>query len=272
MSDTLPITLLVIARNEAAHIARCLNSVTFAAEKIVVDSGSTDGTQAIAMKCGARVVEQPWLGFGPQRNFASTQATHDWILFLDADEELTPALAAELQRELPKLQGSAAAGAILRREAWYMGARMRWYRPMVGETLGRVYHRGRAQWTNARVHESLRFDGGTITMRAPFLHHHNPTLVHKHLKMLMYAELKSLDRLDRKRGAQMWLTPFVGFAAFFKDYVLRLAFLDGWRGYIVARVAASYAVYKRMRYYEMLRNPDSVEAGRAQLRRHSLDS
>ena len=272
MADVLPITLLVIARNEAAHIARCLNSVPFAAEKIVVDSGSTDGTQQIARECGARVVEQSWLGFGPQRNFASTQATHDWILALDADEELTPALSAELIRELPALQASNAAGAILRREAWYMGDRMRWYRPMVGEQLGRLYHRGRARWTDVRVHESLRFEGTTRTFREPFRHHHNPTLVHKHLKMLMYAELKLLDRLDRKRSAQMWLTPFVGFAAFFKDYVLRLAFLDGWRGYVVARVAASYAVYKRMRYYEMLRNPESVELGRAQLRRHSLDS
>jgi glycosyltransferase involved in cell wall biosynthesis len=269
---TLPITLLVIARNEAAHIARCLNSVPFAAEKLVVDSGSTDGTQERARDAGARVVEQPWLGFGPQRNFASTQASHDWILFLDADEELTPALCAELTRELPRLMSSEAAGAILRREGWYMGAAMRWYRPLVAEHIGRLYHRGRARWTDVRVHESLRFDAKTIEFRTPFRHHHNPTLVHKHLKMLMYAELKALDRLDRKKSPQMWATPFVGFAAFFKDYFLRLAFLDGWRGYIVARVAASYAVYKRMRYYEMLRNPESVELGRAQLRRHKLDS
>src|SRR5687768_4915703 len=123
---TLPITLLVIARNEAAHIARCLLSVPFAAEKIVVDSGSTDGTQDRAREAGARVVEQAWLGFGPQRNFASKQASHDWILALDADEELTPALRAELLSELPSLMKSDAAGAILRREAWYMGAPMRW--------------------------------------------------------------------------------------------------------------------------------------------------
>jgi glycosyltransferase involved in cell wall biosynthesis len=268
----LPITLLVIARNEAAHIERCLNSVPFAAEKLVVDSGSTDGTQQRARDVGARVVEQTWLGFGPQRNFASTQASHDWILFLDADEELTPALCAELMRELPQLMSSAAAGAILRREAWYMGAAMRWYRPMVGERMGRLYHRGRARWTDARVHESLRFEASTVEFRAPFRHHQNPTLVHKHLKMLMYAELKSLDRLDRKKSPQMWATPLVGIAAFFKDYFLRLAFLDGWRGYIVSRVAASYAVYKRMRYFEMLRNPESVELGREQLRRHKLDS
>lgn len=271
-SVTLPISFLVIAKNEAAHIGRCLASVPFAAEKLVIDSGSTDGSQDIARAQGARVIEQAWLGFGPQRNFAAKQASHDWILFLDADEELTPELAAELQRELPQLMRSDAAGAILKRKAWYMGAPMRWYRPMVGEELGRLYHRGRAQWTDVRVHESLRFQGRTVTFAAPFRHHQNPTLVHKQLKVLMYSELKSLDRLDKRRGAQMWLTPLVGFGAFFKDYILRLAFLDGWRGYIVARIASSYAVYKRLRYYEMLRNPESVDLARKQLHRHGLDS
>src|SRR5918993_2047324 len=94
----LPLTLLVIARNEAPIIARCLDSVPFAAEKIVIDSGSTDGTTEVAARHGARVVHQDWLGFGPQRNFASTQAAHDWILTLDADEALSPELASELQQ------------------------------------------------------------------------------------------------------------------------------------------------------------------------------
>jgi glycosyltransferase involved in cell wall biosynthesis len=266
-----PITLLVITRNEAEHIARCLDSVPMAAEKVVVDSGSTDGTQQIAAEHGARVVHQDWLGFGKQRNFATTQAAHDWILVLDADEALSPALAAELQQRLPEMLNSDIAGAILRREAWYMGAAMRWYRPMVGERLGRFYHRGRARWTDARVHESLRFDGRTITLNAPFRHHHNPTLVHKHLKMLRYTELKARDWLDRDRPAMLWAAPFVFLAAFIKDYFLRLAFLDGWRGYIVAQVAASYAVYKRMRYYEMRRNPASRELAAQALKRMGLD-
>src|SRR5690606_19113621 len=85
---TLPLTLLVITHNEAGNIARCLDSVPFAAEKLVVDSGSTDDTVAIARAHGARVVHQDWRGFGPQRNFATTQAAHDWILALDADEYL----------------------------------------------------------------------------------------------------------------------------------------------------------------------------------------
>jgi glycosyltransferase involved in cell wall biosynthesis len=172
---TFPLTLLVITRNEAPVIGRCLDSVPFAAEKLVIDSGSTDGTQQVAARHGARVVHQDWLGFGPQRIFASTQAAHDWILVLDADEALSPELAHELQAALPDLMGSDAAGAILKRQTWYMGAPMRWYRPMVGEKLGRLYHRARANWTNVRVHESLRFNARAVTFQQPFVHHHNPT-------------------------------------------------------------------------------------------------
>src|SRR5262245_46583163 len=118
----LPLTLLVIARNEAPAIGRCLDRVPFAAEKLVVDSGSTDGTPEVSSRHGALVVHQDWLGFGPQRNFASTQASHDWILTLDADEALSPELAQELQERLPSLMQSDCAGAILRRQTWYMGA------------------------------------------------------------------------------------------------------------------------------------------------------
>lgn len=268
---TFPITLLVIARNEAAAIGRCLDSVPFAAEKLVVDSGSIDDTQAVAAKHGARVVHQDWLGFGPQRNFASAQASHDWILALDADEALSAELAREMQERLPQLMQSQCAGAILRRQTWYMGAPMRWYRPMMGERLGRLYHRGRARWTDVRVHESLRFDGPTDIFSHPFIHLNNPTLVHKQLKTLRYAELKARDWLESGKPVRMWMTPFVFFAAFLKDYFLRLAFLDGWRGYVAAQVAASYAVYKRMRYYEMRCNPESRTLAAAQLRSFGLD-
>ena len=270
-TSSLPFTLVVITRNEAANIARCLDSVPLAAEKLVVDSGSTDNTAQIATSHGARVVQQEWLGFGAQRNFATTQASHDWILALDADEALSLPLLEELARRLPEILTSDAAGAVLKREAWYMGAPMRWYRPIVGERLGRLYHRGRARWSDVRVHESLIFNGRTVDLEQPFIHHHNPTLVHKQFKTLLYAELKARDWLDRQRPTRMWMAPFVYMAAFLQDYVLRLAFLDGWRGYVVAQVAASYAVYKRMRYYEMKRNPQSREQAAALLDRHGFD-
>lgn len=266
-----PVTLLVMTLNEAHNIARCLDSVPFAAEKIVVDAGSSDDTAAVARAHGASVVHQDWLGFGPQRNFATTQAAHDWILFLDADEALSPELAAEFARRLPELMGSQAAGAVLRRAAIYMGAPMRWYRPMMGERLARFYHRRRARWTDARVHEKLLFSGPAPTFDAIFLHHQNPTLVHKQLKVLRYAELKARDWRDAGRGARMWECPFVFAGTFLKDYVLRLAFLDGWRGFIVAHTAATYAVYKRLRYFEMLANPESRDSADRLLKHHRLD-
>lgn len=269
--QTLPLTLAVITHNEADTIARCLDSVPFAAEKLVVDSGSDDATVAIAQAHGARVVAQDWLGFGAQRNFAASQCTHDWILVLDADEYLTPELAAELQRRLPDLMASSTPAAYLRRSTIYMGAPMRWYRPAVGERLARLYHRGRARWTDARVHESLRFEGSAPTLDAPFNHTNNPTLAHKQLKVLRYAELKCRDWLDKRKPVRMWQAPLVFVLAFLKDYLFRLAFLDGWRGFMIAQTAASYALYKRMRYYEMVNHEESVARAASLLHKHGID-
>jgi glycosyltransferase involved in cell wall biosynthesis len=268
---TLPLSLVVITHDEAANIAGCLDSVPFAAEKLVVDSGSTDETVAIAQAHGARVVHQDWLGFGPQRNFASIQASHDWILVLDADEYLSPELAAELLTRIPELQAGDAPAAILRRRTIYMGAPMRWYRPAMGERMARLYHRGRARWTDARVHESLRFDGSAPTFAAHFNHVNNPSLAEKQLKVLRYAELKCRDWLDKDKPVRMWQTPLVFCLAFLKDYLFRLAFLDGWRGYAISQTAASYAVYKRMRYFEMRHNPASRDTAASALQRHGLD-
>ena len=269
--QTLPLTLAVITHNEADTIARCLDSVPFAAEKLVVDSGSDDATVAIAQAHGARVVVQDWLGFGAQRNFAASQCEHDWILVLDADEYLTPELAAELRRRLPELMVSTTPAAYLRRSTIYMGAPMRWYRPAVGERLARLYHRGRARWTDARVHESLRFEGSAPTLDAAFNHTNNPTLAHKQLKVLRYAELKCRDWLDKRKPVRMWQAPLVFALAFLKDYLFRLAFLDGWRGFMIAQTAASYALYKRMRYYEMVNHRESVARAASLLHKHGID-
>lgn len=241
------------------------------AEKLVVDCGSSDGTQEIAAAHGARVVTQAWLGFGPQRNFASLQATHDWILTLDADEALTPELIAEMQSRLPALLQSTAAGAILARKTLYMGKPMRWYKPMKAERVARLHHRNRARWTDVRVHESLRFDGPVESFRHPFTHRHNPTLIHKHLKMLRYTELKAHDWLERGKTAPLWTCPFIFVAIFLKDYFLRLAFLDGRRGYIVAHIAAMQAVYRRLRYFELQQNPASRALGHKLLRDLGLE-
>jgi glycosyltransferase involved in cell wall biosynthesis len=267
----LPISLVVITYNESPDLARCLDSVDFVAEKIVVDCGSEDDTQALARAHGAKVVEQAWLGFGAQRNFASDLASHEWILSLDADEALTPELAAELQARLPELMASDASVGVLYRTAWFMGRPLHWYRAMVRERKARIYHRQRARWSDVRVHESLIFDGAEAVFSAPFMHYLNPTLVHHELKSLRYAELKALDWRDRKLAPKPFAWPFVFALTFLKDYLLRLAVLDGWRGWIVAYLAADYALYKRLRYFEMQTFEPSVELARQQLRAHKLE-
>lgn len=269
--QTFPLSLVVMTFNEAHTIARCLDSVPFAAEKLVIDCGSTDDTVAIAQACGARVIHQDWLGFGPQRNFAQGQAGHDWILALDADEYLSPALVEEMMAALPALQASDKAAAWLRRSLIYMGAPMRWYRPAVGERMARLYHRDRARWRDVRVHESLEFKGRAAELKAPFYHLNNRSLLEKQLKVLRYSELKCLDWRDRGKPVRMWQSPWVFGLAFFKDYVLRLGMLDGWRGFTISQTAASYALYKRMRYFEMKHDPDSVATAATALRRHQLD-
>jgi glycosyltransferase involved in cell wall biosynthesis len=266
----LPISLIVITYNEAASIARCLDSVSFAAEKIVLDCGSDDDTRAIAAAHGARVVNQPWLGFGAQRNFGSGLASHDWILSLDADEALTPELTGALERGLPALLASNAAAGVLFRTAWFMGRPMHWYRLMVRERKPRIYHRARARWSEARVHESLQYHGEEVTFQPPFMHYLNPTLVHHQLKYLRYAELKALDWREHGRGTRPYEWPFVLLLTFIKDYLFRLAVLDGARGWAAAYMAADYAVYKRMRYYEMQYFEGSVELAGDELRAHKL--
>lgn len=268
----LPITLAVITYNEQEQIARCLDSVQFVSEKLVIDCGSTDNTAEIAKKSGARVVYQPWLGFGKQRQFATAQAQHDWVMMLDADESVSLELHQECIRDLAKILENQHLGVIhVQRCTLYMGKPMRWYRPMRAESIARIYHRQRAHWNHARVHESLVTKARAAHLKAPLLHAHNPTLVHKQLKVVRYAELKALDWKAKNKPLRMWQCPLVFLLAFIKDYIFRLAILDGWRGFIVTQTAASYALYKRMRYYEMRYNQESLPLAHKQLCKHLLE-
>ena len=256
MSQPAPpeLTLLVMTRNEAATIARCLDSVPFAAEKIVIDSGSTDQTVSIASAHGARVVHQPWLGYGAQRVFATGLATHPWILFLDADEWLSDELAVSIRTALPKFAAEKIAAAKFKRCTWFLGAPMRWYRPLTAQTVTRLYHRDRATWNTSRVHESLITNGAVVALRGRLMEHGVPTLLHRQLKDLEYAELKVRDWLaSGARPKVVWSAPFVFMAAFLKEYLLRLGILDGSRGAVAAWLAANYAAYKRLRYWDARR-------------------
>ena len=118
-----PLSVTIITRNESAHIEACLASVEWADERLVVDCGSTDGTAALAERAGARVVVHDWSGYAAQKNFAASQASHDWVLSLDADERVTPELARELQLLLQS--SPTMPGYRVPRLTWHLG---RWFR------------------------------------------------------------------------------------------------------------------------------------------------
>ena len=150
------LTVTVITLNEAERIEECLESAGWADEIIVVDSGSTDGTPALARHHGARVIVRNWPGYSPQKNFAAAEAAHDWILSLDADERVTPELAAEIRQTLSSEPG--VAGFRMPRVTWHLGRWIRttdWY----PDFQLRLYDRRRARWAERRVHESVTAHG-----------------------------------------------------------------------------------------------------------------
>jgi len=256
-------SLVILTKNEEENIQRSLNSISSAEEKIVFDSGSTDQTLQKAEAAGASVFQKTWLGFGKQRNAAAEKVKTDWILFLDADEEISPALNQEIIEFFQTKKSHDFDAIILKRNGVFMGKKMH-YRPFAGEKLVRLYRKSTLHWEESPVHETIQTTGKRVGIfRATFLHHQHPTLVHRHYKILKYSELSTMKEKSFSM-LSIALTPLAYFFIFFKNYILRLAILDGIRGVIIAHVAANYACYKRIRFYEKKVDKDSIEKGIAQ--------
>jgi len=248
-----PVSLVVMTKNEERSLARCLDSVSWAAEKLVVDCGSEDRTVQVAERHGARVISSAWRGYGKQRNFAAMQATHDWILMLDADQWLTPELAAELEILLPDLVSSRAAAVLLPMTATYAGRELRYYRSMVRKPKPRLYHRRRARWTEPAIHERLEATGPIRRAEHEVLNEVCTSAYDHQRRLLVYAELKVGDSLAKTKGVSAWVLPFIYPAVFTQKFLLQRALMDGVRGFILAHNEAQYTVFKRIRLFERTR-------------------
>lgn len=243
------ITAVILARDEADRIATALASVAFLDEVLVVDSGSRDGTQEVARARGARVVELAWQGFAAQRNQAAALAANDWVLMVDADECVDEGLRAALVRLRAGGEPAWAACAV-RRTVHALGRWIRhggWGR----ERRLRLYDRRRARWVGS-VHEWLEVQGAEGPDLAGLLEHRPFRSLHDHWQRLgRYAELaaQEMHAAGRRCGwADLRLRPLV---RFLKMYVLRLGFLDGWAGYVLARLEAAYVLAKYARLREL---------------------
>ena len=241
------LSVVVITRNEAANIRAALESVRWADELVVVDSGSTDDTVRIARELADRVAARGWEGYGAQKNHAAGLAAHDWILSLDADERVSPALAREIRSLLDS--EPAARGYRCPRVTRYLGRWIRstdWY----PDLQLRLYDRRAARWSDRLVHESVVVDGAVGRLRGELEHHAYRDVSH-HLQTIdRYTTLaaRQMRRDGRRAGwIDLALRPP---AAFVRNYVLRGGMRDGTRGLIVSMLNAGYVFLKFAKRWE----------------------
>jgi glycosyltransferase involved in cell wall biosynthesis len=242
------LSIIIITRNEAANIEACLDSVAFADEVIVLDSGSSDATVRLASEKGAKLhLTQDWPGFGPQKNRALALASGDWVLSLDADERVPADLAAEIQKllsqpgqiafEIPRL--TQFCGQWIRHCGW------------TPDHVLRLFKRDAARFSNDLVHEKVLLAPGVKfgRLRAHLLHYSYPTPAHYWRKLEQYSQAWAAQRCAGGQKASMWRAGLAGVVAFLRSYFFRLGFLDGAMGFAVCTMQAQAAFGKYFALY-----------------------
>ena len=237
----------IITFNEADRIEACLNSVAFCDEIIVVDSHSTDRTRELAASLGARVIERDWPGYRSQKQFAVDAARHEWVLCLDADERVS----AELRAEITALRSAGFAGAAgwsLPRISDYFGRFLR-HGNAYPDRLVRLFDRRRGGWTGYEIHENTRVAGRVRRLRGRLEHYPYRSLADHQNRMQRYADL--MAEALYARGKRCGLTRVLVNPQwrFVRGYLLRLGFLDGWRGLVFALIESNYVRRKYLGLY-----------------------
>ncbi len=241
------LSVIVITHNEAINIEACLQSVAFADEVIVLDSGSTDTTCTLATALGAQVhLTSDWPGFGPQKNRALALATQTWVLSVDADERVPPKLALQIQQAINGDQFSAFT---LTRLTQFCG---QWIHHCgwTPDHVLRVFKRSHAEFSNDLVHERVVLKSGSIGQLAePLLHYSYPTPSHYWRKLEAYSQAWAKQRFAQGQKTTMTRAAVSGVVAFIRSYVFRLGFLDGSMGFAVCAMQAQAAFGKYFALY-----------------------
>ena len=248
------VSVTIITLNEAAHIAAAIDSVSWADEILVVDSGSTDGTPQMARAKGATVVCRQWPGWVEQKNFAAGQAAHDWIFSLDADERVPPPLAGEIRELLsgdPPMRGYR-----VPRVTFHLG---KWIRTtdFYPDYQTRLYDRRAARWRGKYVHESVSVDGPVGRFRHDLEHYSFRDLRDQLDRVNHYTTLAAQQMHEAGRRAGLFDLAVHPPAAFLRNYLLRLGILDGTPGLIISIVNAYSVFLKFAKLWELRRTPNT---------------
>ena len=224
------LSVILITRNEAANIRECLQSVSWADEIVVVDSGSTDETAAIARSMGARVYEHDWPGFGPQKNRALGYAGKEWVFSIDADERVTPELRAELEQVMrdDKAEGyycprlSQFCGTFIHHSGWYP------------DYVLRLFKRDAGRFSDSLVHESVKLNGASAKLKSPLLHYSYLTMNDVERKVEHYSSAAAQQMFQAGRRSNLAGAALSAGWAFVRTYFIRLGVLDGVAGWQIA--------------------------------------
>jgi glycosyltransferase involved in cell wall biosynthesis len=235
------ITATIITLNEERNIARAIESLRCCDEILIVDSGSIDRTVELAQNLGVRVVEAGWRGYAAQKNWAAEQASHDWILSLDADEALSEALEAEiwgLKKSGPRYDAYT-----MPRLARYLG---RWilHSGWYPDRKVRLYDRRKAKWIGDFVHESVVVSGRVGHLESNILHFTCESLSEHVKTMDRYTTLAAQEIAARRLQVPLWRLILEPSWTFWKSYVVQRGFLDGLEGLVIAYMAGFYTFLK----------------------------
>jgi len=224
------LSVILITKNEAANIRACLESVAWADEIIVVDSGSTDDATPIAREMGAKVYEHDWPGFGLQKNRALGYATSDWVFSIDADERVTPELRAELEQVMrdDKAEGyycprlSQFCGTFIHHSGWYP------------DYVLRLFKRDAGRFSDSLVHESVQLNGASAKLKSPLLHYSYLTMNDVERKVEHYSSAAAQQMFQAGRRSNLAGAALSAGWEFVRTYFIRLGVLDGVAGWQIA--------------------------------------
>lgn len=247
MSQRKSLSVVVITKNEEKNIRRCLSSVSWANEIIVVDSGSTDETVQIARDMNAKVIERHWPGDGPQKYFAISQATCDWCLLLDADEELSDVLIDSIKVTLINPQHTFYK---MQRHSYFLGCIM-YHGDWGRDWIVRLFDRTKHQWMQDMIHPSLDVSKRKAAKLRGILNHYTQNEIYQSLiKLNEYSSANALMLFNNNKKTGLLSANLHKNWAFFRTYILRRGFLDGRRGYILAKLIGYGAYFKYIKLWE----------------------
>ena len=244
------ISISIITKNEKNNIKRCLESVKWADEVIIIDSGSTDATLAICQTYNCKIIETEWLGFGLTKQIGVNAATNDWVLSIDADEEVTNKLKNKI---LELIQSTTFHAFNIKRVSYYLKKRIKYSGWQTDYPL-RLFNKKYGNFNNASVHESVIMDSKNTSTIQELMYHYPYQSINGHIsKINLYTQLGAEKLFDKGKKTTLIYAVLSGIIKFIKMYVVKKGFLDGKEGFILAVLSGFSSTLKYFKLWSLWR-------------------